>query len=110
MENTERFENLTDAQLFEEYAQSREIVMRNYILMKNFDLIDATIREMSDLIKPSINKNDLVTFGVIGLMDAIQNFDPSLDQSFRDYAVTRIREEILDELKQEEWIPKSRRG
>src|SRR5690606_31276416 len=45
--------------------------------------------------------------GVIGLMDAIEKFDPSRDNKFKTYAEFRIRGAILDELRSQDWVPRS---
>jgi RNA polymerase sigma factor FliA len=57
-----------------------------------------------------VDKRDLVNAGVIGLMDAVNNFDPSKGVKFETYAVNRIRGAMLDELRALDWIPRSTRA
>lgn len=82
------------------------------------DQKDDLIREYSPLIKfiaqkiavrlPSnIELDDLISAGVIGLMDAIDKYDPTRDNKFKTYAEFRIRGAILDELRSQDWVPRS---
>lgn len=54
-----------------------------------------------------LEERDLIQFGLLGLLDAIEKFDPSKNVRFETYAVTRIRGAILDELRKLDWIPRS---
>lgn len=56
---------------------------------------------------PGIETEDLISFGIIGLIDAIEKFDPSKGIKFETYATVRIRGSIIDELRKISWIPKS---
>jgi RNA polymerase sigma factor for flagellar operon FliA len=79
---------------------------------------DKLISEYSPLIKfiaqkiavrlPSnIELDDLISAGVIGLMDAIDKWDPTRDNKFKTYAEFRVRGAILDELRAQDWVPRS---
>ncbi len=76
------------------------------------------IREYAPLIKfvaqkiavrlpPNIELDDLISAGSIGLMDAIDKWDPNRDNKFKTYAEFRIRGAILDELRSQDWVPRS---
>ena len=54
-----------------------------------------------------IELDDLTSVGIIGLMDAIEKFDPSRDNKFKTYADFRIRGAILDFLRDQDWVPRS---
>src|SRR3989344_4837962 len=79
---------------------------------------DDLIKEYAPLIKfvaqkiairlpPNIELDDLISAGSIGLMDAIDKWDPSRDNKFKTYAEFRIRGAILDELRSQDWVPRS---
>ena len=70
-------------------------------------LIKFIARKISLRLPPSIELDDLVSSGIIGLMDAIDKYDPSRDNKFRTYAEFRIRGAILDELRAQDWVPRS---
>ena len=55
----------------------------------------------------NVDFDDLVGYGVFGLLDAIEKFDPNKDIKFKTYAVTRIRGAIYDELRSIDWVPRS---
>ncbi|MHB9028745.1 MAG: FliA/WhiG family RNA polymerase sigma factor [Candidatus Latescibacterota bacterium] len=57
-----------------------------------------------------VDRRDLINAGVIGLVDAVNNFDPSKGVKFESYASTRIRGAMLDELRSLDWIPRSTRA
>lgn len=56
---------------------------------------------------PGVEPEDLVSFGILGLIDAVEKFDPSKGLKFETYATLRIRGSIIDELRKISWIPKS---
>ena len=56
---------------------------------------------------PTIEQADLVSYGIFGLMDAIEKFEPAREFKFETYAITRIRGAIIDELRAVDWVPRS---
>jgi RNA polymerase sigma factor for flagellar operon FliA len=58
---------------------------------------------------PNIEINDLINAGVLGLMDAIEKFEPSRGVKFKTYAELRIRGAMIDSLRELDWAPRSLR-
>ena len=58
----------------------------------------------------SVDHNDLVSYGVFGLIDAIDKFEPERGFKFETYAINRIRGAIIDELRALDWVPRSVRS
>ena len=56
---------------------------------------------------PNIEQADLVSYGIFGLMDAIEKYDLERGNKFETYAISRIRGAIIDELRSIDWIPRS---
>ena len=56
---------------------------------------------------PHISIDDLINAGVIGLIDAIEKYDASRDNTFKTYAEFRMRGAMLDELRSLDWVPRS---
>ena len=56
---------------------------------------------------PHIEVDDLISVGVLGLIDAIEKFDPTRGAKFKTYAEFRVRGAILDELRSLDWVPRS---
>lgn len=62
---------------------------------------------MSKKLPPSVEFDDLVSYGTMGLLDAIEKYDLGKNVKFGTYAVSRIRGAILDELRSLDWVPRS---
>lgn len=58
---------------------------------------------------PQVSREDLISSGVIGLLKALESFDPSRGVKFKTYAIPRIRGAIMDELRRLDWVPRSLR-
>lgn len=70
-------------------------------------LIKFIAQKIAVRLPSNIELDDLISAGVIGLMDAIDKYDPSRDNKFKTYAEFRIRGAILDELRAQDWVPRS---
>lgn len=79
---------------------------------------EQTIKEFAPIIKymayrlsyrlpPDLDVDDLINAGVIGLLDAIEKYDPSKETMFKTYAEFRIRGAMLDEIRSMDWVPRS---
>ena len=79
---------------------------------------DAIVKEMAPLVKriayhfmtrlpASVDVDDLIQAGLMGLLDASDNFDSTQGAQFETYAVQRIRGSMLDELRQADWLPRN---
>lgn len=81
--------------------------MRDELIIEYTPLIKYIAHRIALRLPPHVEIDDLISSGVIGLMDAIEKFDPSLDIQFKTYAEFRIRGAILDELRALDWVPRS---
>ena len=70
-------------------------------------LIKFIAQKIAVRLPSNIELDDLISAGVIGLMDAIDKYDSSRDNKFKTYAEFRIRGAILDELRAQDWVPRS---
>ncbi|MCB0357237.1 MAG: FliA/WhiG family RNA polymerase sigma factor, partial [Bdellovibrionales bacterium] len=70
-------------------------------------LIKFIAQKIAIRLPSNIELDDLISSGVIGLMDAIEKYDPTRDNKFKTYAEFRIRGSILDELRAQDWVPRS---
>lgn len=80
---------------------------KDKLIMEYAPLIKFIAQKIAIRLPSSIELDDLVSSGVIGLMDAIEKYDPSRDNKFKTYAEFRIRGAILDELRSQDWVPRS---
>src|SRR5208282_4723925 len=80
---------------------------KDKLIMEYAPLIKFIAQKIAIRLPSNIEFDDLVSSGVIGLMDAIDKYDPSRDNKFKTYAEFRIRGAILDELRAQDWVPRS---
>ncbi|MBZ0272077.1 FliA/WhiG family RNA polymerase sigma factor [bacterium] len=81
--------------------------MRDELIRKYTPLIKLVASRIIRKLPPQIELGDLINTGVLGLMDAIDKFDPDREIKFETYAEFRIRGAILDELRSLDWVPRS---
>lgn len=81
--------------------------VKDEIIIEYAPLIKYIAQKIAARLPSNIELDDLISCGVIGLMDAIQKFDPNRDNKFKTYAEFRVRGAILDELRAQDWVPRS---
>ena len=99
------FKDYTDAFFGNGQSLTRE--KREELILKYSPLIKYIAGRLAMRLPPNISQDDLISSGVIGLMDAIEKFDSSKKIRFKTYAEFRIRGAILDELRALDWVPRS---
>lgn len=82
-------------------------VSRDDLLAEYAPLVRRVAYKLAARLPNSVEIDDLTSSGVIGLIDAIEKFDPAKSNNFRSYAEIRIRGAILDELRHLDWVPRS---
>jgi len=80
---------------------------KDHLIKEYAPLIKFVAQKIAMRLPSNIELDDLISAGVIGLMDAIDKYDPSRDNKFKTYAEFRIRGAILDELRAQDWVPRS---
>jgi len=90
-----------------DYRSTLDPKIKDEIIIEYAPLIKFIAQKIASRLPPNIELDDLISCGVIGLMDAIEKFDPSRDNKFKTYAEFRIRGAILDELRAQDWVPRS---
>ncbi len=101
-----------DDALWQEYKKFGSLKAREQLIQKHLHLVKYSIGRIMaryQLDKEAVSVEDLYSCGVIGLMEAVDGFDPSRMVKFVTYAIPRIRGAIIDELRALDWIPRSLR-
>jgi len=80
---------------------------KQQLIVEYTPLIKLIAQKIVSKLPPNVDIDDLISSGVIGLMDAIEKYDPTRDNQFKTYAEFRIRGSILDELRSQDWVPRS---
>lgn len=102
-------ENVQDeaAALWQEYKKTHSPEAREKLILHYSPLVKYVAGRISTGLPSSVEFGDLVSFGVFGLLDAIEKYDPSRGIKFETYAIARIKGAIIDELRADDWVPRS---
>ncbi len=100
-------EQKTEEELWDLYRRGRDPAIREAFIKQYAPLVKYVAGKVAVGMPHSVEFDDLVGFGVFGLLDAIDKYDPSKNVKFKTYAVTRIRGAIFDELRSIDWVPRS---
>lgn len=82
---------------------------KNHLLAQHAPLVKRLAHHLKARLPPSVEVDDLIQAGMIGLLDAIGRYEASHGAQFETYAVQRIRGAMLDELRSSDWLPRSLR-
>jgi RNA polymerase sigma factor for flagellar operon FliA len=94
-------------ELWRAYSKSKSPQVRETLIQNYLYLVRYVAGKMAMSVPPSVEIDDLVSAGVVGLIDAIGKYDPGRDTKFETYAVARIRGAIVDDLRSLDWVPRS---
>ncbi len=93
--------------LWIEYNHSKSAVIREQIIIEYVPLVKVVAGRLSIYLGSNVEYDDLVSYGIFGLIDAIDKFDYGKGIKFETYASLRIRGSILDQIRKLDWIPRS---
>lgn len=94
-------------ELWERYLNTKEEKWKQDLILNYLPLVKEIARRLSMGLPRHIDSDDLVSWGVLGLLDAISKFKPEMGSKFKSYASLRIKGAILDELRRFSWAPRS---
>lgn len=95
--------------LLEEYARTKAPDIREQIILEYASLVKVVAGRLSMYLGYNVEYEDLVSYGIFGLIDAIDKFDCFKEVKFETYASLRIRGAILDQIRKMDWIPRTLR-
>lgn len=98
------------ARMWADYKLRADPALRDRLVLQYSPLVKFVAGRIRTRLPASVEAADLVSEGVIGLMDAIEKFEPSRDLQFQTYAVPRIRGAIIDSLRAADWVPRGVRA
>lgn len=93
--------------LLEEYAKTKSPESREKIILEYAPLVKVVAGRLSMYLGYNVEYEDLVSYGIFGLIDAIDKFDCFKEVKFETYASLRIRGSILDQIRKMDWIPRT---
>lgn len=93
--------------LWESYSKKRDPDIREQLILEYVPLVKLVAGRLSMYLGYTVEYDDLVSYGIFGLIDAIDKFDYGKGIKFETYASLRIRGSILDQIRKMDWIPRS---
>lgn len=93
--------------LWEEYTKTKSFEIREKIILEYAPLVKVVAGRLSMYLGYNVEYEELVSYGIFGLIDAIDKFDFMKDVKFETYASLRIRGAILDQIRKMDWIPRT---
>ncbi len=103
-------EGSTVDELWYEYKRTGDRALRDQLIVRYSPLVKFVAGRVATGLPHSIEQADLVSYGMFGLIDAIEKFDPGRSIKFETYAITRIKGAVIDELRSIDWVPRSVRS
>ena len=91
--------------LWQRYKETKSVELRNALAEHYLQLVKIVCGRLAVSLPPHLDRDDLLSSGFFGLLDAIDRFDPSRNIKFETYAGVRIRGAMIDYLRSKDWIP-----
>lgn len=96
--------------LWADYKRTGERDLRDQLIVHYSPLVKYVAGRVASGLPQNVDQADLVSYGIFGLIDAIEKFDLDRGFKFETYAIARIKGNILDELRSIDWVPRSVRA
>jgi RNA polymerase sigma factor for flagellar operon FliA len=97
-------------QLWRQYRLQKDQKLRDRLILTYAPLVKYVAGRLGSGLPAHVDEGDLVSYGLLGLISAIERYDPDRDVKFETYAIARIKGSIIDELRQMDWVPRSVRA
>lgn len=94
-------------EMWREYRRSRDGALKNEIVLAHLSLVKYLAGRLAVKLPAFISQEDLESYGVFGLLEAVEKFNPDLGVSFKTYAYNRVRGSMIDEVRKLNWIPRT---
>ncbi len=96
--------------LWKRFKSEGDLQARDRLILNYAPLVKYVAGRMGSNFPSHVDESDLISYGLLGLISAIERFDPSRNIKFETYAIARIKGSILDELRSLDWVPRSVRS
>jgi RNA polymerase sigma factor for flagellar operon FliA len=97
-------------ELWERYKYQGDKAARDRLILAYSPLVKYVAGRMGNGLPSHIEEADLISYGLLGLIGALERFDPMREIKFETYAISRIKGSIIDELRSLDWVPRSVRS
>ncbi len=96
-----------DAELIAKYLETRDPQLREKIVVRYVPLVHFVLGRLGFSQVSTIDYEDVVSQGLLGLIEALERYDPRFGTVYSTYATLRVRGKILDYLRNQDWLPRS---
>jgi len=96
--------------LWLEFGRTHDKALRDRLILTYAPLVKYVAGRLGSGLPTHVDEGDLVSYGLLGLIGAIERYDPTRDVKFETYALARIKGSIIDELRSLDWVPRSVRS
>jgi RNA polymerase sigma factor for flagellar operon FliA len=96
--------------LWRQFARTRDQGLRDRLILTYAPLVKYVAGRLGSGLPAHVDEGDLVSYGLLGLINAIERYDSTRDVKFETYAIARIKGAIIDELRAMDWVPRSVRS
>jgi RNA polymerase sigma factor for flagellar operon FliA len=96
--------------LWLEFGRTKDKGLRDRLILTYAPLVKYVAGRLGSGLPAHVDEGDLVSYGLLGLIGAIERYDPGRDIKFETYAISRIKGAIIDELRALDWVPRSVRS
>jgi RNA polymerase sigma factor for flagellar operon FliA len=99
----------TGADRWMRFVVERDPALREQLIVQYAPLVKYVVGRLAIMLPRVLDSDDVLSAGVLGLIEAVDRYDPRMGVKFETYAIARIRGAIIDELRALDWIPRSAR-
>jgi RNA polymerase sigma factor FliA len=96
--------------LWVQYRKAPDPALRDRLILTYAPLVKYVAGRLGSGLPAHVDEGDLVSYGLLGLISAIERYEPDRDVKFETYAIARIKGAIIDELRALDWVPRSVRS
>lgn len=100
---------MANIELLKSYKKCKTKEIKDRLIVENIELVKIIAGRLYHSYNSNVEYDDIVSYGILGLIDAIEKFDPDKNVKFETYANFRIRGSIIDHLRSLDWVPRSTR-
>jgi len=97
-------------ELWRTFRRTGDRALRDRLILMYAPIVKYVAGRLGSGLPAHVDEGDLVSYGLLGLISAIERYDPDRDVKFETYAIARIKGSILDELRSLDWVPRSVRS
>lgn len=97
----------TAQELWRRYHKNADSDSENALVEKYLPLVASIAARLAMTLPEHVDQDDLYSAGLVGLLQAVRNYNPACGASFETYARTRVRGAMLDELRKMDWVPRT---